>query len=227
MDRVEFHRRHAAMGEGVRAELIEGVVHLHCEPDGFRPRVSFEAGSTSLHAAGWLGEYERRTPGLVSAGRCTVFADHHNEVQPDILVGIPDSTGGQTRLVRQDRRTWVACMPEFVVEVAASTARVDLGQKRQVYERNGAAEYLVLLPEREPAEAIWFVANAEGTLVPIDPDPADGLLKSRVLPGLWLDVEALYADDLPRLAAAVEAGCVTPEHVAFRQRLSAARPTVE
>ncbi len=218
LDREEFHRRYEAMGEGARAELIEGIVHLYQEAGEMPSPASYDHGGPYQTASNWIGYYRLRTPGLLSGIDCTVFADHANEPQPDLLVGIPDSVGGQARLVRRGRKRWFAQVPELLIEVAASTARTDLGQKRQMYARNGAREYIVLLPEREPAEAIWFT-NTHGEFVPIEPDPADGLLKSRVFPGLWLDVDALFADDLQRLAAAVERGCATPEHAAFVERL--------
>jgi hypothetical protein len=46
------------------------------------------------------------------------------------------------------------------------------------------------------------------------------MLRSKVFPGLWLDVEALIARDLPRLLAAVDRGTATDEHRAFVARLS-------
>ncbi|MCA8975637.1 MAG: hypothetical protein KDC98_13025 [Planctomycetes bacterium] len=47
----------------------------------------------------------------------------------------------------------------------------------------------------------------------------DGLLRSGVFPGLWLDVGALLAGDLSALRSAVERGCGGDGHAAFARRL--------
>ena len=220
MKREEFHRRYEAMGPSVRAELIEGIVHLYEDQNAMPSPASYDHGGPYADASGWIYEYRKLTPGLISGLDCTVFADNDNEPQPDLLLGIPESVGGRARLIRRGRKRYFAEVPELLIEVAASTERTDLNEKRRVYERNGAAEYLVLLPEREPAELLWLAAGADGRFAQVTPDPADGLLKSRALPGLWLDEAALWAGDLPALSAAVERGCATPEHAAFVERLA-------
>ena len=59
--------------------------------------------------------------------------------------------------------------------------------------------------------------------VPLEPDPADGLLKSVVFPGLWLDAAALVNRDLAKVLAALARGTAAPEHAAFVQQLAAQR----
>ncbi len=54
MGREEFHRRYQAMGPDVRAELIEGVVHLHTEPDMASPVSLSGHGTPVFDAALWL-----------------------------------------------------------------------------------------------------------------------------------------------------------------------------
>ena len=50
----------------------------------------------------------------------------------------------------------------------------------------------------------------------------DGLLRSLVFPGLWLNPVALWDSKLP-LRTAVEQGIGSPERAAFVKRLGAAR----
>ena len=57
---------------------------------------------------------------------------------------------------------------------------------------------------------------------PRTPD-ADGLLKSEVFPGLWLDPQALLAGNLLRVLEVVQAGVKSPEHAAFVQDLAMKR----
>ena len=53
------------------------------------------------------------------------------------------------------------------------------------------------------------------------PPDADGMLKSRLFPGLWLEPAALLAGDLPKLFAAVDRGCATDSHREFAMRVAA------
>ena len=219
LTREQFHRRYEAMGEGVRAELIEGIVYL--ETAGMASPVSLDFhGTPHFDVGGWLFHYCMSTPGLLRGSDSSVFIDGINEPQPDVLLGIPESAGGQTQLVRRGEKQYVGSAPELVIEVSASTAAIDLNAKLHAYERNGVQEYLTVLTEQGP-EARWMSLN-NGRFEPIPPDPADGLLKSRVFPGLWLDADALLAGDLARLVAALERGCATDDHAAFVRRLSEA-----
>jgi hypothetical protein len=51
----------------------------------------------------------------------------------------------------------------------------------------------------------------------------DGILRSGVFPGLWLDPRALFDDDLRRLREVVLAGTSTLEHAAFVGQLAERR----
>ena len=222
LGREEFHRRYEAMGPGTRAELIEGIVYVWSSPDMPSPVSLDSHGTPHLDVAGWIFLYCAKTPGLVRGDNCSVFADDDNEPQPDVLLGIPESAGGRTRTVMRGRRRYVATVPELIVEVAASTAAIDLNAKRRAYERNGVAEYVVALTD-DPAEVRWLARDPAdgGRLAPLAPDPADGLLKSRTFPGLWLDAAALLSGDPGGVLAAVERGCATPGHAEFAARLAA------
>jgi hypothetical protein len=61
----------------------------------------------------------------------------------------------------------------------------------------------------------------EGRFVEMPPGE-DGLYRSEIFPGLWLDPRALFRNDLNGLIAAPERGLATPEHAAFVARLAAA-----
>jgi Uma2 family endonuclease len=112
-------------------------------------------------------------------------------------------------------------VPELVIEVAEATRFLDLGPKLDDYERAGVREYLVRAIE--PDEIYWFVLR-NGRFADLEPGP-DGIYRSEVFPGLWLDPAALVAGDRRRLRAVVDLGCATPEHAAFVATLAAARGT--
>ena len=85
--------------------------------------------------------------------------------------------------------------PELVVEIARSSRAFDLGQKKDDYERAGVQEYVVV--ELEPNRVHWFVRR-DDHFEDLPPGP-DGVYRSEVFPGLWLDPEALFAKDRVRL----------------------------
>jgi Uma2 family endonuclease len=219
LTREEFHRRYEAMGEGVRAELIEGIVYLWSTPEMPSPVSVDHHGKPHARLVTCLGYYESKTPGVILADNSTVFLDGVGEPQPDVLVGIPVAAGGRTKLIKQGNKQYIDGAPDLVAEIAASTVSIDLNAKLVAYQRNGVGEYLVVITE-DQREVRWM-SLVEGRFQPIPPDPADGLLKSRLFPGLWLDPAALLAGDLPKLFAAIDRGCVTPEHADFAARLAA------
>jgi Uma2 family endonuclease len=53
--------------------------------------------------------------------------------------------------------------------------------------------------------------------------PADGILRSEVFPGLWLDAGAFWADDGAKLLAALNAGLASEDQQKFAARLAAAK----
>ena len=105
--------------------------------------------------------------------------------------------------------------PELVLEVARSSRDYDLNDKKNDYERAGVLEYVVA--ELDPDQIHWFVRRGDH-FEDLPPGP-DGIYRSEVFPGLWLDPEAFYADDLDRLVEVLEQGLATPEHAAFAARL--------
>ncbi|MCI0523919.1 MAG: hypothetical protein L0Y75_01530 [Acidobacteria bacterium] len=58
----------------------------------------------------------------------------------------------------------------------------------------------------------------DGQYAPLLPD-ADGIIRSRVFPGLWLDVRALLNGDMAQVLAALQQGLAAPEHAAFAEQL--------
>ena len=62
----------------------------------------------------------------------------------------------------------------------------------------------------------------DGRFEPLLADP-DGMFRSRVFPGLWLDPAALFRNDKPALIAALQRGLASPEHAAFVAELERRR----
>jgi hypothetical protein len=161
--------------------------------------------------------YWRRTPGVQVLAHGSTALDDWGEPQPDAQLRILPECGGQTR----DDERYVVGAPELVAEVARSSRDVDLGPKRDDYERAGVLEYIVRAAD--PDEVIWH-ERRDGKLVVVSPD-ADGLYRSNAFPGLWLDPRALLADDLDGLLAALDRGLSSSEHAEFVARLANAKQT--
>jgi Uma2 family endonuclease len=204
----EFMARYERM-PGVRARLLDGVVHF--KEGGMASPVSVNHGDYSCKAGSWLGYYALRTFGVRGSHDTTVDLGPNRRCQPDELLRIREEYGGRSRKVGK----YLSGPPELVVEVAGSTIRDDLGPQKLDYERAGVSEYIVFA--LDPAEIHWHVLE-DGRYTPLQPD-ADGIYRSRVLPGLWLDGRAFWEDDDPALLAALDRGLASPEHAEFVERL--------
>jgi Uma2 family endonuclease len=210
LTRAEFMRRYDAMPNLKKAELIEGVVYLSW-------RVSHEFhGKQHAHIIGWLGCYAAGTPGLEGGDNSTVLLDLVNVPQPDGLLFIQPEHGGRVRI---NDDGYIENAPDLVAEVAASSASYDLHDKLNVYRRNGVREYVV--HRVLDGQVDWFVLR-EGRFEALAASP-DGLLRSIIFPGLWLDPAALIRDDAAMVMEVVQRGLNSPEHAEFAARLQASR----
>ncbi len=207
LTRDEFERRYSAMPDLKKAELIEGVVHMGSP-------VSLRHSLPHANLWAWLTYYREVTPGVIAADNTTVRLDLDNEPQPDLLLCIPAAAGGTSRVTAD---SYLEGPPELAIEVAASSVSYDLHQKLGAYRRNGIQEYVV--HRVDDGEVDWFLLE-HGTYVRQQPD-GDGLLKSRVFPGLWLDVGALLRGDLQALRNTIERGLEGSAHGPFVLRLGA------
>jgi hypothetical protein len=208
LDQPTFHAHYEAMPPETWAELVGGVVYM---PSPLRSEHGVQDDSLSY----WLGRYKRFTRGLVGGKNVTTILGEWGEVQPDGQLRIPEDLGGRTRIVEG----YVIGAPELVAEIARSSRSYDLGEKKTDYERAGVREYLVV--ELDPDRLHWFILRGD-RFEELEPGP-DGIYRSGVFPGLWLDPLALFSDDLERVDEVIDLGAATPEHAAFVARLAAAR----
>src|SRR5438874_1620742 len=80
LSRAEFERRYRAMPEGIKAELIEGLVYM---PSPVRLK---RHGKPHIRLGTWLDYYASKT-GLEDYGdNVTTRLDEDNEPQPDLLL---------------------------------------------------------------------------------------------------------------------------------------------
>ncbi len=206
LTRPEFERQYAAAPHIKKAELIEGIVYV------VSPLRHQQHGQPHSRVMTWLGVYQAMTPGVDLSVEPTVRLDLDNEPQPDAVLFIEADAGGQTRLSEDG---YIEGSPELIVEIAASSTAIDTGSKKQVYCRNGVLEYVIWKSYENQIE--WFFLT-DGEYQLLSPDP-DGIIRSRVFPGLWLKVEALINNQLAQVLEILQVGLKSPEQVVFVDQL--------
>jgi len=200
----EFLRRYDAMPEVKKAELINGIVYMAS------PVRAKQHGIPDSLMQLWLGTYSAHTPGTRVAANSTVRFDADNVPQPDALLMI--DPGGQASIGKDG---YVHGAPELVVEIAASSASLDLHGKLDAYRRAGVREYIVWRPVESQCD--WFVLE-EDDFVLLSADKG-GLLQSRTFPGLVLDVQALLREDAAAVLSGLTRALGKAAHKAFVARL--------
>ena len=116
---------------------------------------------------------------------------------------------------RLDAGGYVAGGPELVAEVAGGRVDEALRVKKKVYRRAGIREYILWHVKEREIE--WF--SLGGTRYAKLRAGKDGVHRSLVFPGLWLDVAALVRFDGPEVMRVLGLGLASPEHSAFVESL--------
>jgi Uma2 family endonuclease len=204
MSREEFHRIYLTLPEDFKAELIGGIVYV-ASP------LKIPHGTAHPPLSTLFFVYAARTTGLETGDSTTTILGEDSEVQPDLYLRILPEYGGQS----ETEDEYVKGPPELVAEIAHSRRALALHAKKDEYARHGVREYIVVCPTEE--EVRWFLLES-GAELSAD---GQGVFRSRLFPGLWLDREALLALDAVRLLATLEEGLQSVEHGEFARALAA------
>jgi Uma2 family endonuclease len=203
LSRDEFLRRYEALPHLKKAELIGGIVRMPSP-------VSRDHGTRDSRLRTWLGVYAAYTPGCEAAAGST-WLMLEDAPQPDSDLRLLPECGGASRT--QGR--YVAGAPEVLTEVSLSSAAIDLTEKKKLYREAGVREYIVFLVAQSKLR--WY--RLAGNNYKMFAVPADGILRSQVFPGLWLDVGALLAGDMAGVLDVLHEGLQSAEHAAFVKEL--------
>ncbi|MGD9894065.1 MAG: Uma2 family endonuclease [Dehalococcoidia bacterium] len=191
LTRVEFHRRYCARPDIKKAELVLGVVYV---PSPLRSEFHGEPHSL---ADLWVGSYAARHPDLRVSIDPTLILGDESEVQPDIVLFREPAQGS---VLQRTIDGYLEGAPEFVMEIAASSASYDLHDKLEAYRLAGVPEYVVWrVIDRQ---INWFRLR-DGAYVRVEPDQ-EGVIESAVLPGLRLSIPALLAGNRAAIVAALD-----------------------
>ncbi|NJK63041.1 MAG: Uma2 family endonuclease [Synechococcaceae cyanobacterium SM2_3_1] len=203
----EFERRYSADPHIHKAELIEGVVYVAS------PLRHRQHGRPHSRILTWLGVYQAQTPGTDLSVEPTVRLDVNNEPQPDAVLFIAPECEGQIQISPEG---YIEGAPELIVEIAASSESMDLGEKKQIYCRNGVKEYLVW--QTHENILIWHILE-QGAYRIMPPD-TDGVICSQIFPGLWLSTVDLIAGNMIKVLEFVQRGIASDKHRSFVEMLA-------
>jgi Uma2 family endonuclease len=206
LDQKTFHERYEAMPSRVRAELIGGIVYMASPQKNLH-------GRSQGFIAWWLGVYAASTGGTDVLIGSTSILGPDSEPQPDSCLRILSEHGGQSW---EDEDNYLNGAPELVAEVAWATESIDLHAKKSDYEKAGVREYIVIALRQR--QVFWFIRR-RGKFRRLLPGK-DGVLRSEIFPGLWLDPEALLANERDQLLTVLRQGLASPEHASFAAKLS-------
>ncbi len=199
------------MPEVKKAELIQGIVYMPSPV-----RIDYHGEPDSL-TQGWLFTYAVATPGVKSATNTTVRLGRDDVLQPDGILRLLPESGGQAQA---DKKGLLAGPPELVFEVAASSASIDVNAKKTSCRRGGVQEYVVW---RTLDEALDWWTLDDDDYSPLSPDE-DGIHRSRVFPGLWLDVAALLRGEGKRVIEILSQGLASEDHAKIAAKFPGSMP---
>ena len=207
LTRDEFIARWEATPNLKYAELIGGIVLL-------RMPLSDDHGGAHAPVAGCLFVYQASTPGCKSSiGSSWYMRD--DMPQPENSLRILPEYGGQSTILKRKGKHYLVGAPELVVEVSLSTRTHDMKAKKELYRKAGVWEYINIQPERNK---VIFLRLKNGEYHEIE--STDGIFRSEMFPGLWLDSKALLNEDSARILAVLQEGLKSSEHAAFVAKLA-------
>ncbi len=198
---AEFERRRGWLNGGSMAELLDGVVFV-------TPPAADDHGRPHARWTKILYTYEAATPGALTSVDQVARPAPRTSVGPDAVLVVAPEAGGQIRRVEG---AWEGPL-DLVVEVARTSRSYDLHTKREVYERSGVREYFV--HDAETGEVHAWRLGDDGRFAVVRAH-SDGVLRSTVFPGLWVDTDAMKVGDGARLLATLQRGLASPEHARF------------
>jgi Uma2 family endonuclease len=203
LSRAQFLSRWEKLPELKFAELIGGIVYM-ASP------LQKRHGQEERRISVWLGVFEAHTPGCEGGSNVTSLIGD-DCVQPDDYLAILEEYGGNSW-----GEKYVEGAPELIAETSFSSASMDLHQKFDLYERAGVQEYLVVLLRKKEVRWHQLVKGRYRRLMA----DADGIFRSRVFPGLWLDSKAFFRNNMAKVLATLQEGIDSEQHKSFIAELA-------
>jgi len=183
IDLVNFEQFCHLVPDGQKADLLDGVIFM-ASPDSF----------PADRLAGFVRTVMHMTVEMLGAGGVVVgsrFAFRLSErraPEPDVAY----VARGRVSLIEN----WgMPGPPDIAVEIVSRESRQrDYGEKRNIYEEAGVKEYWIIDPIQARCEFLTLGDDGKFQLARL---AENRKFQSRVVEGLWIDVEWLLADPLP------------------------------
>lgn len=153
-----------SLPEGTLAQLIKNTLIMSPAPLYIHQKIL-----STLHLL--VGDFVKKNQlGEVLVAPIDVYFDLKNVFQPDILF----ISNERLKLIEEDG---LHGAPDLVVEIlSSSTARFDLEEKKDVYERYGVKEYFIVNPETKAVQRFGLNEGAFG-----EPENSKGIFRSHLL----------------------------------------------
>ena len=174
--------------DDTRRELIDGIVYVFSAPSRFHAEIS---GSIWLKFQNFVAKrkgnckiyhapFDVRFPNNDETDNKKIYT----VVQPDICVVCDPS--------KLDEKGCIGA-PDLIVEVQSmSTAKKDMREKFDLYERGGVKEYWVVFPKEEGLTV--FKLGKDGKYDKGTPYQFEGKVPVGIFKGLKIDLEELFQD---------------------------------
>jgi Uma2 family endonuclease len=177
----KYDSQHAEWVNG-EAVMMAAVSNVHADLAGFLQGI-LRHYAEAHHAGEVLAEPFVMKTGAKLPGR-----------SPDILF-----IAGKNR--NRLKKTYLEGPADLVVEIISPESRVtDRGEKYYEYEQGGVREYWLLDPLRKKAE--FYQLGRDGTYQLAEVE--QGIYRSLVLKGLWIEVTWLWQRPLPPMLSIVK-----------------------
>lgn len=171
----------ALVPDGQKADLIDGVIYM-ASPD--TKRNDLIGGFIKFLMQGFSAV---RGLGQVFGSRYAFEVSDIRAPEPDVAF----VSNARLHLVEQSR---MLGGPDIAVEIVSRDSRSrDYVEKKGLYLAAGVLEYWIIDPLQKRAE-FYRLRDGQYHLVPLE---HNRIFRSQALGGFWLDVEWLFADELP------------------------------
>ncbi len=125
--------------------------------------------------------------GIILGSRFLIRFSDYTGFEPDLLF-----VSNSRRHIVQEQH--VDGAPDVIIEIISPSSRhLDQVDKKNYYAEFGVKEYWLIDPYRQTAE---FLYNHQGNWLPLPVDE-NGIFHSKTIPGFWLRVDWLFAEELP------------------------------
>ena len=202
-DLVRYDTFRAIVGDGQKADLIDGVIYM-ASPDS---KINNTLNGFLFKLISGYSE-AKDIDGFVFFSRYACRISDIRAPEPDVGYVRPENA-------ERVHENEMDGGPDIAVEIVSrDSVQRDYGEKRDLYEAAGVEEYWIVDPRQKRVE---FLRLKKGRyeLVALD---QNRIFKSSVIPGFWLDVNWLLSRPIPKAFHCLEEILATPRKPSRKQK---------